>query len=578
MLNFNATISQLGLQEIPLRGQALTWSNMQRHPLLEKLDWCFVSPAWSSNFPATSVFSLARSTSDHVPWVVNIQSNVPKPPIFRFENYWLQLEDFHSRFQASWEHDLFQPDPAKWLMAKFKRARKVIHGWQKSLPNLAKLIVKAELIIQLMDFIEESRDLTIQEWNFKNALVHHLQGLLSNQRTYWKQRGQIKWAMLGDAGTKFFHANATSKHRHNSILSLSCDNGMVAFSRKDKEEVLFQAFKDRLGTSQPTSMVFNLSELIQPANNLSTLELPFSRSEIDQIIRNLPTNKSPDPDGFNTDFVRKCWPVIASDFYELCDKFYEGSICLESINGSYVTLIPKLSLPTSVGDYRPISLLNTSMKILTKLLANRLQLVITNLVHQNQYGLLKARTIQDCLAWAFEYISICHKSGKEIVILKLDFEKAFDKLEHAAIIDILRHKGFGDRWLHWISLILGSSTSQVLLNGVPGKRFHCRRGVLQGDPLSPLLFVLASDLLQSIINKAKDCGILKLPILLSCGSNFPIIQYADDTILILEACPRQLFFLKAMLNSFADSTGLHVKYITNLIFIPSMFQSRKWQC
>jgi endonuclease/exonuclease/phosphatase family metal-dependent hydrolase len=99
MMSFNLVISQLGLQEIPLKGQAYTWSNMRRQPLLEKLDWCFVSQAWSVTFPATSAFSLPRGTLDHIPWIVNVQINVPKPPIFIFENYWLQLDDFHSFFK-----------------------------------------------------------------------------------------------------------------------------------------------------------------------------------------------------------------------------------------------------------------------------------------------------------------------------------------------------------------------------------------------------------------------------------------------------------------------------------------------
>jgi hypothetical protein len=304
MINFNLAISQLGLLEIPLKGQAFTWSNMQRHPLLEKLDWCFVSQAWSVNFPATSALSLPRGTSDHSPWMVNVQINVPKPPIFRFENYWLQLEDFHSIFQDSWSQPLFQPDPAKRLMAKFKRERKAIQVWCKSLPNLEKLIDKVKLVIQLLDFIEESRDLTIQEWNFKEILILHLHDLLSKQRTYWKQRGQIKWVTLGDAGTKFFHANATVKHRHNLISSLKDDNGNTALSHTDKESVLFNAFKNRLGTSQQTSMVFNLPSLIQPIDNLSELEHSFSSHEIDQIISSLPSNKSLGPDGFNTDFVK----------------------------------------------------------------------------------------------------------------------------------------------------------------------------------------------------------------------------------------------------------------------------------
>lgn len=99
-----------------------------------------------------------------------------------------------------------------------------------------------------------------------------------------------------------------------------------------------------------------------------------------------------------------------------------------------------------------------------------------------------------------------------MVIFKLDFEKAFDKVEHQVIIDVLQHKGFGQKWINWIKGILGSGTSSITLHGVSGKVFHYRRGVRQRDTLSPLLFVLAVDLLQSIMNKAKQRGILNLPL------------------------------------------------------------------
>ena len=87
-------------------------------------------------------------------------------------------------------------------------------------------------------------------------------------------------------------------------------------------------------------------------------------------------------------------------------------------------------------------------------------------------------------------------------MLKLDFEKAFDTIEHQAIIDILRAKGFGNNWISWIEMIFNSASTVVMLNGIPGKKIYCRRGVPQRDPLSPLLFVIAADLLQSVINKA----------------------------------------------------------------------------
>jgi hypothetical protein len=142
------------------------------------------------------------------------------------------------------------------------------------------------------------------------------------------------------------------------------------------------------------------------------------------------------------------------------------------------------------------------------------------------------------LGWAFEYLYQCHASKREIIILKLDFEKAFDMAENNSILRILQAKGFLVKWCTWISHILGSATSSVLLNGVPRKDFQCKRGVRQGDPLSPLLFVLVTDLLQSIVNRAYQRGLFQLPIPNRDIEHFPIVQYADDTLLIMEADAR----------------------------------------
>lgn len=114
------------------------------------------------------------------------------------------------------------------------------------------------------------------------------------------------------------------------------------------------------------------------------MDHPFSKEETDTAIKDMPSNHAPSPDGFNGMFMKKCWSIIAPDFYKLCEAFWNGSIDLQRINDSFIVLFPKNDNPHTVNDYRPISLLNSSLKLLTKLLANMLQAVILKVVHENQ--------------------------------------------------------------------------------------------------------------------------------------------------------------------------------------------------
>jgi len=112
MLLFNEAISALGLVELPLYGKKFTWSNKQQPPLLERLDWFFSSLSWTNSFPGTSVSTLTMETSDHVPCVVSINTNVPKGSVFRFENYWTQHENFLEVVQHGWSIPTPQLDVA----------------------------------------------------------------------------------------------------------------------------------------------------------------------------------------------------------------------------------------------------------------------------------------------------------------------------------------------------------------------------------------------------------------------------------------------------------------------------------
>ena len=361
MLLFNEAISNQGLIELPLQGIKFSWSNMQQDPLLVKLDWFFTSASWLPSFPNPIVFPLAKPISDHLPCVIKIGTAIPKARVFRFENYWLQHSDFKEVVAAAWSIPVGNLDVVKSLNAKFKNLRRALKLWAKSLSCLRAQIAKLNELIFLWDFFEEFRELEIHEWNCRAILKDQLLLLLRNQKIYWKQRGKIKGVKFGDENTKIFHTKASINHRHNHIAVLQNDDQVEISDHAGKAAILWESYKKRMGTSHKTTMHFDLESLFGPRQDqaiFDNLELPFTEEEINAVVKDLPLDKSPGPDGFNNEFFKSCWDIIKVDVFRFIQDFHAGQISIESLNTSYITLIPKGSTPLTANDFRPISLLN----------------------------------------------------------------------------------------------------------------------------------------------------------------------------------------------------------------------------
>ena len=217
-LIFNDTIGHLGLVELPLKGRAYTWSNMQNDPLLEQLDWFFTSFNWTLSFPNSLVLPMAKITSDHIPCKISIGTAIPKANIFRFENFWVDHPGFLEAVARGSEKGVRnQRDSASVLSGKLKNVRYELKSWSKSLSNLSNLISNCNKVILFLDELEEIRVLLPYETTFRSILKDHLTKLLKSKNLYWRKRYTVNRVKFGDECTKFFHAMATISYRRNTI-------------------------------------------------------------------------------------------------------------------------------------------------------------------------------------------------------------------------------------------------------------------------------------------------------------------------------------------------------------------------
>ncbi|GKV47213.1 hypothetical protein SLEP1_g54131 [Rubroshorea leprosula] len=333
------------------------------------------------------------------------------------------------------------------------------------------------------------------------------------------EKARKTWISEGDANTKFFRRCVKGRSRLNDITSIRVGSERPEEVNNMKESVAnyFETLFKEDTWHRPALDGIEFKRISDEERVM--LEAPFTVEEVRQAVWNCESLKAPGPDGFNFKFVKEMWDTIKNDIMGFVTEFHKNGKLVRGLNSSFIVLVPKVASPQKIEEFRPIFLVGVMYKLIAKLLACRLSSVLNGIIGETQMAFVGERQLVDSVVIANETIEEAQRRKKK-----------------------------------------RTAEVSVLLNGSATRQFKMQRGLRQGDPLSPFLFLIVAEGLNGIISSAVSLGLFNGIEIGHRGMNVTHLQFADDSIVFGEASDENIWAVKSVMRIFEMVSGLKVNF------------------
>lgn len=551
---FRRFLSQTGLIDLGSVGPKFTW---QRGHLKVRLDRAVGNSQWLNQFPDTQVFHLHRIKSDHRPLLIrnHVEGRRPLHP-FKFLASWLLHPTFPDLVKSSWDNNkdlvsnikVFTTNAREWNRTVFghigqqkRRIERRLVGIQRALED--------PTTPSSLSYLEKE-------------LQQELHDLCLKEELLWLQKSRSEWIKDGDRNTKYYHARAVIQRRRKKVTMLKNDVGEWVADSETLKTMAQEYFQRLYQLEETTTHRYNISGLFPLIPNalMQALAAPVTMLEVKQAVFDMAPLKSPGIDGLHALFFQSQWDLIGTTVFKEIQQFFQHGHLNEELNRTVIALIPKVECPQSIKEFRPISLCTTVYKAITKLLANRLKPIMPILVLPQQSSFVQGRSIIDNVIIGQELVhAMRRKQGsKGWMAIKVDLEKAYDRLRWDFIKETLVDAGIPEHIMRLIMQCITTSSLQVLWNGEPSSTFLPQRGIRQGDPLSPYIFILCMERLSQVITQEVTKGRWKPVKMGRQGPPLSHLFFADDLLIMGTTDDRQIELVQDVLERFCVASGLRV--------------------